>query len=590
MNEGHIIQKIVFFGHYSQPSQLYYRGKATIDKNKISVKKGNSISFDTYFNMFSYKKINMYCDFYGLEYEIQISGECDISVFGIKEDSSEHLLVKEHKTGLLDEKINISLNEYVTDEISFLYLQINAYSDSVITSISLISYSKKKREVHLACGICTYKREKELFRNVECIKQCILDNKESNLYNHLDIFIANNGGTIDEYLTDMNDDSHLHVFKNPNFGGAAGFTRCLIEAVIKNPKKYDYIVLMDDDALIEPYVLEKTAYVLSILKEEYKESTIAGALLDIERMNVQVENGSIYTLKKPIKIKYGYDLKKREALVRNEDNEMGNMSPNYSCWYYSCIPTSLVNEKCLPLPIFIHGDDQEYGLRISKEIITLNGIGIWHPNPDSVVRPYMAYYDARNSMIINAEFNPDLSTLAALKLVARYVMVSLVLYRYEASMSALMGIEHFYKGVDYFKSIDAEKINKKIMSNYKYTMVKIDKDIEMLDFDKTSRGSRVKRRLLNWFIPATKGVAYYDGNTDTQSIDVYKRKAIYIVNKNKCTAYVFLKSYKRFFKVIGQLIKMEIRVLKRHKKVWSMWSNRISELQNIDFWDGYLRL
>ena len=42
-----------------------------------------------------------------------------------------------------------------------------------------------------------------------------------------------------------------------------------------------------------------------------------------------------------------------------------------------CIRDRVITEQNLPLPLFLHRDDQEYGARTEKKVIGLNGICIW---------------------------------------------------------------------------------------------------------------------------------------------------------------------------------------------------------------------
>ena len=59
-------------------------------------------------------------------------------------------------------------------------------------------------------------------------------------------------------------------------------------------------------------------------------------------------------------------------------------------------------EKNRPLPFFLHCDDVEYGLRHGGTPIILNGIQVWHETYEYRQSPVTAYYDTRNTLIVNA--------------------------------------------------------------------------------------------------------------------------------------------------------------------------------------------
>lgn len=91
------------------------------------------------------------------------------------------------------------------------------------------------------------------------------------------------------------------------------------------------------------------------------------------------------------------DLRKRDALLRNTESQ----NWDYGGWWYCCIPVSAIREKGLPLPVFIHRDDIEYGIRMGK-LMTLNGIGVWHEAVTKKLPQIGEYYDIRNMAILNA--------------------------------------------------------------------------------------------------------------------------------------------------------------------------------------------
>ena len=58
-----------------------------------------------------------------------------------------------------------------------------------------------------------------------------------------------------------------------------------------------------------------------------------------------------------------YDFNCDEEILYNEIEEHSD----YSAWWYCCMPMRVVREDNLPFPLFIRGDDVEYGLRNIKE-------------------------------------------------------------------------------------------------------------------------------------------------------------------------------------------------------------------------------
>lgn len=168
---------------------------------------------------------------------------------------------------------------------------------------------------------------------------------------------------------------------------------------------------MDDDIVLDCRVLERTKILLSLLKPEFYQSMLGGALLSLECKNIQVENGGFYDKCKHIN--YGnLNLNVIESIILN--NSKCNV--NHNGWFYCCIPTSFINERNLPLPIFIHYDDIEYGLRDKFEFLLMNGICVWHPSTIGKDPLWMHYYNTRNQMIMDSGISLNMSLLSILKM------------------------------------------------------------------------------------------------------------------------------------------------------------------------------
>ena len=65
---------------------------------------------------------------------------------------------------------------------------------------------REKKEVKIGIGICTFKREKYVERNMKVLKENLLNNENALSYGHLSVCISDNGGTLvrekieDEYI------------------------------------------------------------------------------------------------------------------------------------------------------------------------------------------------------------------------------------------------------------------------------------------------------------------------------------------------------------------------------------------------------
>lgn len=576
-----LLQKIVITGNYNQPSNMFYRGNLQLIGDICEI--NEKVSFDTYFNLFNLKKWITYCALKKLRFSISICGIGKVQLLSINKEKKISTISESDYNSEKFEKIEICYDVKEKTTENFLFVKIIPVKKTQFKDAFFYNF-EKCNDIRLACCFCTYKREKELIQNVNMINAHIIRKLETSTSEDLiDICVVDNALTLEDNFNS----EQIKVFKNKNLGGAAGFTRGIIETCIKK-NLYDYIILMDDDACVEPFVIEKTLYILKNLKKSFQESMIGGALLSKERMELQLENGAYFNSGKAFKRKQYYDLSEYTNVIDNENEE----NINYCGWFYACIPTSFINEENLPLPIFIHGDDQEYGLRFKGKIITMNGICIWHPNPSATLRSYMSYYDSRNSAIIMSELYEKMNKIQAIKLIAKHTFPNILLYRYEAAFHSLNGFVDFYKGIDWLKQIDAEKLNARLLKEKMYRITKLTGTIRNesynLPCNMASRERRYKR-ILNYLVPTYNKEKKYSVEVSSGEIELFGTKTIKLVNQNTNEEYIFTKSYLKLFMTMFKFLEVCYIVLRNHKKIWKEWNCRIHEIKTYEFWKKYLR-
>ena len=280
------------------PAELYYRGEARVDDSALSVGPGGSVSFDTYFNMFSAAVWRLYTSVEAVTVKATVEGEGEAVLFGIDGDAVQcREICRASFSGNGVTVLTLIEHAGIDALPGHVFLRIEAGKAPVrVRRVDYIARPADTREIRLACCFCTYRREKDILRNIERLCSGILDDPASPLHGRTEIYVADNGHT----LSGMPgiERPGVKVFENVNAGGAAGFTRCMIEAVLRRTgERFTHVILMDDDAVIEPCVIERTGSLLSCLRPEHRDRMVGGAMLCAERPGRQLENGSWLNLK-----------------------------------------------------------------------------------------------------------------------------------------------------------------------------------------------------------------------------------------------------------------------------------------------------
>ncbi|WP_280267489.1 glycosyltransferase [Nocardia wallacei] len=234
----------------------------------------------------------------------------------------------------------------------------------------------------------------------------------------------------------------LRYLRQPNLGGAGGFTRGLYEVSAAN--EHADVILMDDDILCEP----ETVLRLNAFANMTVEPTLVGAqmlfLLNPDYLNVGAEETKLPILRHGQKVPKA--LRNTSMLKRNQERRV---DAGYNAWWTCLIPAEVVARIGLPIPIFFQWDDVEYGLRARENgfvTVTLPNAAVWHA--DFYWKDFddwARYFSSRNSLIVSS-LHTDLDPKAVTRRLFREISEYLVGMQYGLAHTTLQGIEDFLKG------------------------------------------------------------------------------------------------------------------------------------------------
>ncbi len=448
---------------------MYFRRENAVDfswcSDSITIKKNGIVRFDTYFNALTAEKWFKYTRVKRIILHVLLKGSIRVT------------LMRKEKVGnqILTEFVGEYMCNADQDTVREFSLPFNTASGNGIFCFELFGIGKSNafyggyydsdieaNHVKIGIDICTYKREKYIEGNLSILKSCFLDNKESYLYDKLEIFVSDNAHTLD---IDRLSTDKIHIVQNKNVGGAGGFTRGIIEIKkVQQKKKITHILVMDDDIVIEPESIFRTCTLLSCLKDEYIDTFVGGAMLRLDHRFMQTESGAMWNGGEIISLKGGLDLRNLDACLFNEFEEHAQ----FNAWWFCAFPVEIASDDNLPMPIFIRGDDVEYGLRNMKHLILMNGICVWHEPFENKYSSFLYYYILRNRLIDNALHNMNMAKMAFITELEKQVNDELRIYRYRNAELLMRGVEDFFKGAEWLSHQDGEKLHQEIMkSGYK---------------------------------------------------------------------------------------------------------------------------
>lgn len=550
-------------------------------------------SFDTYFNSFSIEKWKKYTQADDIFITLFLQGAFEI-----------RLMQKSKAHNSLSEK-ELSIQTFESEDLKSITFPFISYEENGMYFIRLEALREGSRfcggffscelsedkllPVNLAINICTFRREKFVERNLTLLQKNILNCSENELSQHLHVFISDNGKSLDiEKLSS----EKIHIVPNKNVGGSGGFTRGLLE-ILHSPYKATHALFMDDDIVIEPEALYRTYSFLRCLKQEYRDIFVGGAMLRLDQPTIQVEAGAAWFEGNLDSRKSGLDLKDAEACLYNEVEEYYE----FHAWWYCCIPMTVVSKNNLPLPIFIRGDDVEYGLRNMKHLVLLNGICVWHEPFENKYSSFLEYYILRNMLYDNALHCPNYSKRKFLKKFYGSVLRQLVYYRYKNIDLIFRGVNDFLKGVNFLKNTDGEQLHKEIMSaGYKaQPMEELNMPFSYPNYDNSFHENEKKAHRFIRFL-SFNGLLF-PANRETivsmaqcRPINFYRAKRVLQYDVTSKKGFVTEKQLGKSTIYIFQMIPITLKILWHFNGVIRDFHAHGNELITEEFWKKYLEL
>jgi len=560
----------------------------------LSFREYGIVWLDTYFNGFSIEKWKKYTVVEQISVTLFLKGKFEIGLYS-----------KEKIHNLIAEKA-LSITAFDSDALTSVTLPFQSYEEKGMYFVRLEArsegaefwggyYSSDIPEeqlwpVDIAVNICTFRREAFVKRNLDILKHSILENPEHEMFQHLQIFISDNGKTLDIPALSS---EQVHIVPNKNVGGVGGFTRGLLEIMHCPNYHATHVLFMDDDILIEPEALYRTYAILRCRKQKYEDLFIGGAMLRLDQQNIQVEAGAAWNGGNLQSRKSGVDLNTVDGCLYNETEEY----VEFNAWWYCCTPMSVVREDNLPLPIFIRGDDLEYGLRNMKHLMLLNGICVWHEPFENKYSSFLSYYILRNLLYDNALHCPGYSKWKFLKRLYGEVIRELFYYRYQNVELIFRGVNDFFQGTEFLKDTDAERLHQEIMAvGYKARPVE---ELEMpfdygtyeRSFQEGDDGLHKIIRILTLnglLLPARRDAIV--SMVFCRPVNCYRAKRVLFYDVTNKKAFAVEKSIRKTFLYLSRLSGITWKILFSFKNAMKRFRKEVHGLTATKSWREYLNL
>lgn len=448
-----VVQRGLFAGPSPLvPEDLYaqvQRGVARRERHRVELAPGSHVTTNTYFGRLHATYWQRWTAVTDVEVELAVTGSGRIRLMASDTNKVWRIVAAHEARDATTETVRLTAKIDRFVDGGGLWLELD--TDLAELTVSAVRWSVAAPAVMrpAAVVICTYNRVDDCLNTL----QAMLDDPEP-LAAVGPVYVVDQGSDPLESRPRFAEvaqrfGAQLRYLRQPNLGGAGGFTRGLYE-VAGTDERTD-VVFMDDDVLLEPEILIRlTAFanhttkpmivggqMLNLLHPAHLH--IGAEFADMERLLVGVP------VPGALKEAYLLGLDERQLPIvqdRRVDTE-------YNGWWSCLIPAEIVRAIGYPLPLFFQWDDIEFGYRARAHgfaTVALPGAGVWHADFGwKDWDEWHRYFNLRNGLITAA-----LHTGFSVRTIGRRLSLLfgqyLVGMQYGLSATLLQAVEDFLDG------------------------------------------------------------------------------------------------------------------------------------------------
>jgi galactofuranosylgalactofuranosylrhamnosyl-N-acetylglucosaminyl-diphospho-decaprenol beta-1,5/1,6-galactofuranosyltransferase len=371
---------------------------------------GRRVSFATYFNAFPASYWRRWTTVESVTLRIRVAGESKIILYRSTAKGFSHPLEAISVVSDEPETIQRTLPLAPFIDGGWYWFDIVAGErDTTLIEADWVTLTDRLRTGRISLGITTFNEPESMLEQLRTLGEA------TGLHDVLDkVYVIDQGADRVRDRPDFADAAkllgdHVQVIEQGNLGGSGGFARAMDETVQAGLS--DYVLLMDDDVKTDP---EGILRAITFADLACKPTIVGGhmfSLRDRSLLHAFAEGINPYTWwwGAAPNTKGRHDFGRRN--LRNTPWLHRRGDSDYNGWWMCLIPTRIISEIGLALPVFIKWDDAEYGVRAGEHgypTVSLPGVAAWQVPWDDKddARDWRAYYHLRNRLVVALLHSP----------------------------------------------------------------------------------------------------------------------------------------------------------------------------------------
>ncbi|WP_246021209.1 glycosyltransferase [Arthrobacter echini] len=452
-----------------------------VDRRRFSLPAHQRVSLGTYFNAFPASYWQAHTSVRTVRLTVELEGDATVVVYRSTSRGTANR-VSSTRTGSGSAPVVVELPITSFGDGGWYWFDLTAHGSSVLLERAEWSVPEPEgfRPGKLSIAVTTFNRPDYCVRNLGALgaspellevlhRVIVTDQGTQRVRDETGIEVAAEG------LGDR-----LTIVEQPNLGGSGGFARGMLETV--DDGQSTYVMLLDDDVEMETEGILRAAQFADFTRNP---TIVGGHMFNLFERAVMHNFGESV---QQYRFSYGAAENTREghdfaaSNLRTTPWMHRRVDVDYNGWWMCLIPTEIIREIGLALPVFIKWDDVEYGIRAKSHgftTVTLPGAAVWHmpwTEKDDTI-DWQAYYHQRNRWVATLVYSPykrgGRMPKESLGVDARHLLSM----QYSAVELRLQALEDVLDGPDHLHRTIGSKLGEVRATRSRFDDAKVSKDL-----------------------------------------------------------------------------------------------------------------
>ena len=595
--------KLQMFSSGSQ--QAHFEDLLT--RHSMRVRSGEQISFGTYFNAFPASYWRRWTSVRDIRLVVRTTGTGTVTVYKSNARGSVQRVDGVHVDGDSTSVFELSLKPF--GDGGWYWFDLAASADGlVLESGQWETAATDSPKGQVTLEITTMNKPDFCLNNAR-----ILSENPDVLENVKEILIVDQGTQKVEDqpgFAAVRDalGGKLRIINQANLGGSGGFARGMYEAVENGS---DYALLLDDDIVVEP---ESIVRLVTFADHCRKPTIVGGHMFDLYNRSVLHTFGEVVDPFRIVPALPHADMETRHdfsvANLRQTPWLHRRVDVDYNGWWMCLIPTAVIKEIGLSLPLFIKWDDAEYGLRAREAgfaTVSMPGAAVWHVSwidKDDLVG-WQAYFHARNRLITTLIHSPYPKGGRVLRESFQSDVKHLVSMQYFTEHGHIEALRDLLQGPDDLHKVLGTKLPEINALKSEYPDAQVKDDVDDFPAPKIGRGPMggtvvglpSKKQLIPWGIktvarqlikaPGPESAERPQGylaHRDNRWYRVAHYDSVVVSNAEGTGASWYQRDPKKLKAMLTETTRLHAQLFREWDKLARQYRSAVAEISSFDAW------